>query len=215
MPAIDVPAIRHQFPALSITEAGRPVAFFDGPGGTQVPNRVIDAMTRYFRTMNANHGGHFLTSERSDAMLARAHEAVADLLNADADEVKFGANMTTLNFALSRSIGATLATGDEVVVTRLDHEANVGPWQALAADRDVVVRFVDIREDDVTMGHEATVSKISADQLFYLMSRGMTEDEAMATIVRGFVEPIARELPMEYAIEFNRLVKLEMEGSLG
>ncbi len=151
MPAIDVPAIRHQFPALSITEAGRPVAFFDGPGGTQVPNRVIDAMTRYFRTMNANHGGHFLTSERSDAMLARAHEAVADLLNADADEVKFGANMTTLNFALSRSIGATLATGDEVVVTRLDHEANVGPWQALAADRDVVVRFVDIREDDCTL----------------------------------------------------------------
>ena len=82
MPSIDVPAIRHQFPALSITDAGRPVAYFDGPGGTQAPNRVIDAMTRYFRTMNANHGGRFLTSQRSDAMLERAHEAVADLLNA-------------------------------------------------------------------------------------------------------------------------------------
>lgn len=151
MPSIDVAAIRHQFPALAITDGGRAVAFFDGPGGTQVPNRVIDAMTRYFRTMNANHGGRFLTSERSDAMLARAHEAVADLLNADADEVKFGANMTTLNFALSRSIGATLAPGDEVVVTRLDHEANVGPWQALAGERDVVVRVVDIREDDCTL----------------------------------------------------------------
>lgn len=151
MPAIDVPAIRHQFPALAITEGGRPVAFFDGPGGTQVPQRVIDAMTRYLRTMNANHGGRFLTSERSDAMLAHAHELVADFLGAAADEVKFGANMTTLNFALSRSIGATLGPGDEVVVTRLDHEANVGPWEALARERDVVVRRVDISEDDCTL----------------------------------------------------------------
>jgi len=151
MPPIDVPAIRHQFPALAVTQDGRPVVYFDGPGGTQVPQRVVDAVTRYYRTMNANHGGHFLTSERSDAMLARAHEAVADLLNASADEVKFGANMTTLNFALSRSIGATLGPGDEVVVTRLDHEANVGPWHALAGERDVVVRTVEIREDDCTL----------------------------------------------------------------
>jgi cysteine desulfurase family protein (TIGR01976 family) len=151
MPPIDVPAIRHQFPALAVTQDGRPVAYFDGPGGTQVPQRVIDAVTRYYRTMNANHGGRFLTSERSDAMLARAHEAVADLLNATADEVKFGANMTTLNFALSRSIGATLGPGDEVVVTRLDHEANVGPWHALTGERDVVVRTVEIREDDCTL----------------------------------------------------------------
>jgi cysteine desulfurase family protein (TIGR01976 family) len=160
MPTIDVPAIRHQFPALSITDAGRPVAYFDGPGGTQVPNRVIDAMTRYFRTMNANHGGRFLTSQRSDAMLARAHEAVADLLNADADEVKFGANMTTLNFALSRSIGATLGPGDEVIVTRLDHEANVGPWEAIAADRDVVLKRVDIREDDCTLDLDGLAAAI-------------------------------------------------------
>ncbi|MEI8333833.1 MAG: cysteine desulfurase-like protein [Chloroflexota bacterium] len=151
MPPIDVPAIRHQFPALSVTQDGRPVVYLDGPGGTQVPGRVIDAMTHYYRTMNANHGGRFLTSERSDAMLARAHEAVADLFNADAREVKFGANMTTLNFALSRSIGATLGPGDEVVVTRLDHEANVGPWHALAGERDVVVRTVEIREEDCTL----------------------------------------------------------------
>ena len=75
--------------------------------------------------------------------------------------------------------------------------------------------YVDVREDDVTMGHEATVSKVSEDQLFYLMSRGMTEDEAMAMIVRGFVEPIAKELPMEYALELNRLIELQMEGSVG
>jgi cysteine desulfurase family protein (TIGR01976 family) len=151
MPAIDVPAIRHRFPALAITDGGRPVAYFDGPGGTQVPQGVIDAMTRYLRTMNANHGGRFLTSERSDAMLEHAHQVVADFLCADADEVKFGANMTTLNFALSRAIGATLGPGDEVIVTRLDHEANVGPWEALTRERDVVVRRVDICEDDCTL----------------------------------------------------------------
>jgi cysteine desulfurase family protein (TIGR01976 family) len=162
MPPIDVPAIRHQFPALAVTQDGRPVAYFDGPGGTQVPQRVVDAVTHYYRTMNANHGGRFLTSERSDAMLARAHEAVADLLNASADEVKFGANMTTLNFALSRSIGATLGPGDEVVVTRLDHEANVGPWHALAGERDVVVRTVEIREDDCTLDLASFEAALSA-----------------------------------------------------
>ncbi len=151
MPSIDVPAIRHQFPALAITDGGRPVAFFDGPGGTQVPQRVIDAMTRYLRTMNANHGGRYLTSQRSDSMVEHAHELVADFLGAMPDEIKFGANMTTLNFALSRSIGATLGPGDEVVVTRMDHEANVGPWEALERERDVVVRRVDVREDDVTL----------------------------------------------------------------
>ena len=155
MPAIDVPAIRHRFPALAITEGGRPVAYFDGPGGTQVPQGVIDAMTRYLRTMNANHGGHFLTSERSDAALEHAHEVVADFLCADPDEVKFGANMTTLNFALSRSIGATLGPGDEVVVTWLDHEANVGPWETLARERDVVVRRVEFRPDDCTLDLDA------------------------------------------------------------
>ena len=151
MPAIDVPAIRHRFPALAITDGGRPVAYFDGPGGTQVPQVVIDAMTRYLRTMNANHGGRFLTSERSDAMLDHAHEVVADFLCADPDEVKFGANMTTLVLALTRAIGRTLGPGDEVIVTRLDHEANVGPWEALARERDVVVRRVDIRDDDCTL----------------------------------------------------------------
>ncbi len=155
MPAIDVPAIRHRFPALAITDGGRPVAYFDGPGGTQVPQTVIDAMTRYLRTMNANHGGRFLTSRRSDAMLEHAHQVVADFLCADPDEVKFGANMTTLNFALSRSIGATLGPGDEVVVTWLDHEANVGPWEALARERDVVVRRVDVRTDDCTLDPDA------------------------------------------------------------
>jgi cysteine desulfurase family protein (TIGR01976 family) len=156
MPEFDVDALRARFPALSIEQDGRPVALFDGPGGTQVPDTVIDAVARYYRESNANHDGPFLTSRRSDAVLADAHLALADLLNAaDPSEIKFGANMTTLTMHLSRSITAALQPGDELVVTSLDHEANVGPWRSAAADRGITVRTVDIRPDDVTLDIEA------------------------------------------------------------
>ena len=152
MTAFDVEALRRRFPALSIEDGGRPVALFDGPGGTQVPDSVIAAIGDYYRTANANHDGPFLTSRRSDAAVHDAHQAMADMLGAaSADEIKFGANMTTLTFHVSRSIGATMAPGDEIVVTILDHEGNVGPWKAIAADRGLVVRTVDIRESDVTL----------------------------------------------------------------
>ena len=152
MTAFDVEALRRQFPALAIEDGGRPVALFDGPGGTQVPESVIDAIGGYYRTSNANHDGPFLTSRRSDASVHEAHQAMADMLGASsADEIKFGANMTSLTFHVSRSIGATMAPGDEIVVTILDHEGNVGPWKAIAADRGLVVRTVDIRESDVTL----------------------------------------------------------------
>ena len=152
MPAFDVAAIRAQFPALRRQQDGMPVVFLDGPGGTQVPDRVIDAVAGYYRTMNANHGGAFVTSRASDAMAEAAHTAVADFLGAaTADEVKFGANMTSLTFHVSRSIAATLAEGDEIVVTTLDHEANVSPWRAVAADRGLVVRTVDIHPEDGTL----------------------------------------------------------------
>ncbi len=128
------------------------MVFFDGPGGTQVPDTVIDAVARYFRESNANAGGDFPTSRRSDAIVADAHAALADLVGAESvDEVKLGANMTTLTLHASRSITATMHPGDEIVVTRLDHEANVGPWLTAAADRDVTIRTVDIRPDDVTL----------------------------------------------------------------
>jgi cysteine desulfurase family protein (TIGR01976 family) len=140
-------AIRSQFPSLSIEVDGRPVAYFDGPGGTQVPQRVIDAVVDYYREANANDGGAFLTSERSDARVADAHAAVADLYGAEPDEIKFGANMTTLTFHISRSIGATLAPGDQIIVTTLDHEANVSTWRTMAADRGLDVRTVDIHDD--------------------------------------------------------------------
>ena len=152
MPAFDVDAIRAQFPALRRQQDGRPVVFLDGPGGTQVPDRVIDAMAGYFRTMNANSGGSFVTSQASDAMAAAAHDAVAAFLGAATPaEVKFGYNMTTLTFHISRAIAATFAPGDEIVVTTLDHEANVSPWRAIAADRGLLVRTVDIRPADGTL----------------------------------------------------------------
>jgi cysteine desulfurase family protein (TIGR01976 family) len=152
MTTFDVEALRRRFPALSIEDGGRPVALFDGPGGTQVPDTVIEAIADYYRTSNANHDGPFLTSRRSDERVHEAHQAMADLLGvASADEIKFGANMTSLTFHVSRSIGATMAPGDEIVVTILDHEGNVGPWKAIAADRGLVVRTVDIRTDDVTL----------------------------------------------------------------
>ena len=159
----DVAALRREFPALELAEGGQPVAFFDGPGGTQVPQRVIDAIVGYYRTSNANDGGAFGTSRRSDAIVAEAHAALADLLNAaSADEIKFGYNMTTLTFHLSRSIGATLQPGDEVLVTTLDHEANVSPWRAMAADRGVTVQTVDIRPGDGTLNLDDLRAKLSA-----------------------------------------------------
>jgi cysteine desulfurase family protein (TIGR01976 family) len=155
MPEFDVQALRARFPALSIEQDGRPVALFDGPGGTQVPDTVIEAVSRYYRESNANHDGAFLTSRRSDEVVDDAHQALADFLNAaDASEIKFGANMTTLTMHVARSITATMAPGDEILVSGLDHEANVGPWQGAAADRGITVRTVDIRPDDVTLDIE-------------------------------------------------------------
>jgi cysteine desulfurase family protein (TIGR01976 family) len=156
MPEFDVEALRARFPALSILQDGRPVALFDGPGGTQVPESVIDAVAHYYEHANANHDGPFLTSRRSDAILAEAHLALADLLNArDPAEIKFGANMTTLTMHVARSITATMQPGDEIVVTGLDHEANVGPWRSAATDRGLTVHTVGIRHDDVTLDVEA------------------------------------------------------------
>lgn len=155
MPEFDVAALRARFPALAIEQDGRPVALFDGPGGTQVPDSVIEAVVRYYRESNANHGGTFLTSERSDVIIEDAHVAMADLLNAaDPAEIKLGANMTTLTMHLARSVMASLAPGDEIVVSGLDHEANVGPWRSAAADRGVTVHTVPIRPDDVTLDLE-------------------------------------------------------------
>jgi cysteine desulfurase family protein (TIGR01976 family) len=158
----DVRSVRRQFPALQQSRGGLTPVFLDGPGGTQVPQRVIDAVVRYLTTCNANHGGDFATSVESDAILRGAHEAVADLLNADANEVVFGQNMTSLTFQLSRSIGkGVLDSGTEVIVTRLDHDANVRPWVLAARDAGAAVQFVDIRPDDCTLDLDDLDRKLS------------------------------------------------------
>ncbi len=161
MPMFDVDALRAEFPALARQQDGRPVAFLDGPGGTQVPQRVIDAVSGYYTHTNANGGGAFTTSELSDAMAEEAHAAVADFLGAASpEEIKFGYNMSTLTLHIGRSIGATLKPGDEIVVTTLDHEANVSTWRAMAADRGVTVQTVDIDPTDVTLDLEDLESKL-------------------------------------------------------
>jgi cysteine desulfurase family protein (TIGR01976 family) len=147
--------LRKQFPALHKKRDGRLPIFLDGPGGTQVPQRVIDAMVHYLGACNANHGGSFATSVESDTVLSRAHEAVADLLNApSAEEIVFGQNMTSLTLHLSRSFARTLKDGDEVMVTRLDHDANVSPWALAARDAGAVVKWIDVRSEDCTLDLE-------------------------------------------------------------
>lgn len=132
--------IRAHFPALRRTHGGNPVAYFDGPGGTQVPQSVVDAMSDYLLHHNANTHWAFPTSEETDAIIGDARAAFADFLNAAPNEIAFGANMTTLTFHLARAIGRGLRAGDEIVITELDHHANVAPWRALEKERGITIR---------------------------------------------------------------------------
>ncbi len=153
--------VRAQFPALSLAVNDRPAVYFDNPGGTQVPQCVIDAMTHYLRQANANVHGAFLTSQRTDEVLADAHQAMADMLNASSpDEIVFGPNMTTLTLAISRAIGRLIRPGDEIVVTRLDHDANIAPWLALE-EQGAAIRWVDFDVEDCTLNMEDMRSKIN------------------------------------------------------
>jgi cysteine desulfurase family protein (TIGR01976 family) len=147
--------VRRRFSALA-----QATVFFDGPGGTQVPDEVIEAISGYLRGSNANLGGAFERSRRSDLLVGEARRAAGGFLGCDAEEVVFGANMTTLNFALSRSVGRELEAGDEIVVTKLDHDGNVAPWLELAHDLGVVVRFTELR-DDTTLDLEHLGSLLS------------------------------------------------------
>ncbi|UCC90084.1 MAG: cysteine desulfurase-like protein [Anaerolineales bacterium] len=149
---LDLSVLRDQFPALRQTDGqGRPFIYFDGPGGTQVPQSVIDAMSDYLTRSNSNTHGAFVTSRRSDQAIADAHQAMADFLNAPSpDEIVFGPNMTSLTFNISRAIGRELHPGDEIVVTRLDHDANIAPWLALE-EQGVVVRHADFNSLDCTL----------------------------------------------------------------
>ena len=144
-------AIRSEFPALARIHRGQPVAYFDGPGGTQVPRGVAEAVTDYLYHHNANTHWAYPTSSETDALLQEARSAAADFLNASPDEVAFGLNMTTLTFHLARALGRDWDAGDEVVITELDHHGNVAPWQALARERGIVLRSVPLRVEDGTL----------------------------------------------------------------
>jgi cysteine desulfurase family protein (TIGR01976 family) len=152
---------RHDFPSLKRTVNGQPLAYLDGPGGTQVPQPVIDAVSDYYQRYNANAGGAFVTSRETDQMMRQAREAMAAFLGAPSwREISFGANMTTLNFALSHALGRALRPGDEVVITQLDHEANRGPWLKLR-ERGMVVKEVAVRPD-ATLDPESLARQIGA-----------------------------------------------------
>src|SRR3989441_6304540 len=159
--ALDLTWVRSQFPSLSQTVNGYPAAFLDGPGGTQVPQGVIDAISGYLRENNANTCGAYATSRNTDHMIAEARSAMADFLGCDPDEVAFGPNMTTLTFATSRAIGRDLGPGDEILLTHLDHDANVSPWRALE-ERGVTIRFAEINQDDCTLDLADLAQKISS-----------------------------------------------------
>ena len=193
MPAFDPAPLRSQFPALSARQDGRPVVFLDGPGGTQVPQRVIDAVVGYYRDANANTHGAFATSVRSDAILEEAHTAVADLLGAVSPaEVKLGQNMTSLAFALSRSIARVLRPGDEVVISRLDHEANRAPWIAAAADAGATVREIAV---------ETATCTLDLDSLDAVLSeRTRLVAVGCASNAVGTVSPVAEIVRRAHAV---------------
>jgi cysteine desulfurase family protein (TIGR01976 family) len=160
--ALDVAALRERFPALARTgEDGRPVIYADAPGGSQVPDTVIHAIAAHLRRGISNTHGAFAASRETDATIASARRATADLTGADPGEVVFGPNATTLLLHLSRSFGRTLDPGDEVVVTVLDHDANVRPWVLAARDAGATVRWVDVRDDDVTLDLDAFDAALS------------------------------------------------------
>ncbi len=157
---LDLTWSRAQFPALAQTINGHPATFLDGPGGTQVPQPVIDAISGYLRRNNANTAGAYATSRNTDAMIAEARRAMADFFNCDPDEVVFGPNMTTLTYAISRSIGRELHPGDEILLTHLDHDANISPWRALE-EHGVTIRLAEINEEDCTLDMHDLTAKIT------------------------------------------------------
>jgi cysteine desulfurase family protein (TIGR01976 family) len=158
--AFDIAWVREQFPSLKLQVNGHTAAFLDGPAGTQVPKQVMEAIQSYFLNANANTYGAFLTSRRANQMILSARAAMGDFLNCDQNDVVFGQNMTTITFALARAISREMKMGDEILVTMLDHDANVAPWRALE-EKGVVIRQVDIRESDCTLNMDDLRQKIS------------------------------------------------------
>jgi cysteine desulfurase family protein (TIGR01976 family) len=187
---LDSAWVREQFPSLKLQVNGQVAAFLDGPAGTQVPRQVIDAVQNYYLHSNANTCGAFPTSRNNDAVIASARAAMADFFNCDNDEVVFGQNMTTITFALSRAIGRELKPGDEIVVTILDHDANVAPWRALE-EKGVVIRQVDIHDEDCTLDLDDLKRKITSKTKFVAVG--------YASNAVGTINPVAEITKLAHA----------------
>ena len=188
--ALDIAWVREQFPSLKLKVNGNTAAFLDGPAGTQVPKQVMDAIQNYLVNSNANTYGAFPTSRRTNEAIVSAREAMADFFNCDSNEVVFGQNMTTITFGLSRAIGRELKAGDEIVVTTLDHDANVAPWRALE-EKGVVIRQVDIREEDCTLDLEDLKRKITAKTKLVAVG--------YASNIVGTINPVAEITKLAHA----------------
>jgi cysteine desulfurase family protein (TIGR01976 family) len=193
--ALDISWVRSQFPSLAQTVNGHPAVFFDGPGGTQVPQRVIDAISHYLRHDNANAGGAYATSQRTQTIIDESRLAMGDFLNCSADEIVIGQNMTSLTYMMSRSIGRELSKGDEILLTQLDHDANISPWRALE-ELGVVIRMVDISEADCTLDLEDLRRKLS--------DRTKLVAVGLASNAVGTINPVAEIVRMAH--EFGALV---------
>jgi cysteine desulfurase family protein (TIGR01976 family) len=187
---LDITWAREQFPSLKLLVNGQPAAFLDGPAGTQVPKQVIDAIQNYFLTSNANTCGAFETSRRNDAIIDRSRAAMADFFHCNKDEVVFGQNMTTITFALSRAIAREMKPGDEIVVTTLDHDANVAPWRALE-EKGIVIRQVDIREANCTLDLDDLKKKIT--EKTKLVAVGYASNAV------GTINPVAEIIKLAHA----------------
>ncbi len=185
--------IRSQFPALSRTVNGYPVAYFDGPAGSQVPASVAEGVSRYLLQHNANCGAPFATSKETDQLLSAARQAMADFVGADdPDEIACGANMTSLTLALSRALGRTWKAGDEVVVTRLDHDANVTPWVLAARDAGAVVKHIEVNREDGTLDMESARRAIT--------DRTKLLAVGWASNITGTVNPVRELVAMAHAV---------------
>ena len=160
--SLNIDLLRQQFPALQIEDAGMPRIYLDNPGGTQIPQQVLRRMKDYLVNTNANHGGHFRTSRESDAVLEEAHQAMADFLNAGSpQEIVFGQNMTTLTFAISRSLAHWFKAGDEIILTRMDHDGNVAPWYQMVLERGLKVKWLDFHTDSFQYDYDQLETLLS------------------------------------------------------
>ncbi|HEX3071089.1 MAG TPA: cysteine desulfurase-like protein [Thermoanaerobaculia bacterium] len=200
--------IREHFPALDRIHNGQPVSYFDAPGGTQVPRVVAEAMTDYLFHHNANTHWFYPTSEETDAIIERSRDAVADLLNADRGEIVFGANMTTLTFHLARALGRTWQSGDEVIVTELDHHANVAPWKALEVDRGIVVRTAQMIPETAQLDYEHMASLVSPRTK--LIAAGAASNAVGTINDLGRVRAIARDAGALFFVDAVHLVPHEL-----